>query len=90
MQFSIGLDTDVVQQGHALSSDSSSVEEITERLPLTTKDAYALYSCHALSTWNARMYEFSAVRFQQKIGLYTLKQPTFRSSSPLMHFPIPC
>jgi hypothetical protein len=24
--------------------------------------AYALYTCHALSTWNARSYEFAAVR----------------------------
>lgn len=29
--------------------------------PLGAAQAHALYCCHALSTWNARMYEFAAV-----------------------------
>jgi solute carrier family 40 (iron-regulated transporter), member 1 len=30
---------------------------------MTSKQAYTLYLCHALSTWNARSYEFAAVLF---------------------------
>jgi hypothetical protein len=32
---------------------------------LTRGQAYTLYLCHFLSTWNARSYEFASVRLRE-------------------------
>lgn len=39
---------------------------------VTNEVAYALYLCHSLSTWNARMYEFAAVVFTAEAFLQDL------------------
>jgi len=49
--------------------DGEDDAEFTEDLgssPLTRSQAFNLYTSHAFSTWNARGYEFAAVRAQMQ------------------------
>jgi hypothetical protein len=58
---------DVVDDAGHLAAENDNDEEhqrITTAMPspsLTTAQARSLYASHALSTWNARSYEFAAV-----------------------------
>jgi len=59
--------SDVVEIADHLAAENGHVEDQhrpTTALPsssLTTPQARMLYASHALSTWNARSYEFAAV-----------------------------
>lgn len=39
-----------------------------DKVPFSTAQAHALYCCHVLSTWNARVYEFAAVSGANQIA----------------------
>lgn len=58
MHSSVGL------EDNAVTEDLDVREGPAGRSRLNNTHAYALYVCHALSTWNARVYEFAAVRMR--------------------------
>lgn len=58
------------EDGHALQTSG---EQPVQHHPLNSGEERALFTSHALSTWNARTYEFAAVREPPMESMIQLK-----------------